>query len=251
MTSWALVTGASSGLGAEFARLLAARGYNLIIVARREDKLLELKKELTNVEVKIMVKNLADTEAPYEIVRELENTPIEILINNAGFGNFGKFIETDLERDVEMIDVNITTLTVLTKLFAQKMAAQKNGKILNVASTAAFLPGPLMAVYYASKAYVLSFSQAIANELNGTGVTVTALCPGPTATGFEKAANLGASNLFKGKLPTAKVVAEAGLTALFTGKTTIVQGAKNKVMVFLLRLVPRSTAAAIARKVQS
>ena len=176
----ALVTGASSGIGLEMSRQLASEGYELILVARSEEKLLAIARELGNA--KVIVADLAQPDAPRRVFDSAG--PVDVLINNAGYGVSGPFAETDLENELEMILVNVSALTALTKLFLRPMLARNGGHIVNVASTAAFLPGPLMAVYYATKAYVLSFSEAIADELRDTAVNVTALCPGPTATGF-------------------------------------------------------------------
>src|SRR5207253_1790491 len=188
--------GASSAIGMDFARLLSRDGYDLFLVARSEAKLRELASELGNA--KVIVADLVSPDAPQRIFDA--SGGVDVLINNAGFGLSGPFIETDLRKELEMIQVNIAALTQLTKLFLRPMVARKSGHILNLASTAAFQPGPLMAVYYATKAYVLSFSEAIADELNGSGVTVTALCPGPTESGFQKRANMEDSKLVRGKL---------------------------------------------------
>ena len=200
--NFALVTGASGGMGLEFARLLAKDNYNLLLIARSENKLKSIASELEiqyAIKVLIQAKDLSHPSAADEIFEftRQNNLIVDVLINNAGFGNFGFFTETAIQKEIEMIDLNIKALTMMTKLFVKEMVARGKGKILNIASTAAFQPGPLMAVYYASKAYVLSFSEALSNELQGTGVTVTTLCPGPTQTGFEKAASLQESGLFK------------------------------------------------------
>src|SRR5581483_11195724 len=188
----ALVTGASSGIGMEFARLLARDGYHVFLVARSEEPLKVMAREIGSATV--LVADLASPDAPRHVFDSAG--PVDILINNAGFGLSGAFAETDLGRELEMIQVNIAALTALTKLFLKPMIERRSGRIVNVASTAAFQPGPLMAVYYATKAYVLSFSEAVADELRGSGVTVTALCPGPTATGFAERAGMTRSRLF-------------------------------------------------------
>ena len=185
-----LITGASSGIGYELTKLFARDRYNLVLVARSESKLQQIASELTQqfgVTVKFITKDLALSTSPIEIWQELqtEGIAIDILVNNAGFATYGLFTETELQAELNMMQLNMATLTHLTKLFLQEMFPRKTGKILNIASTAAFQPGPLMAVYYATKAYVLSFSEALANELQGTGITVTVLCPGPTASGFQ------------------------------------------------------------------
>ena len=169
-----------------------------------------------------------------------ENIDVDVLINNAGFGNLGKFSESDLKKELEMINVNISALTALTRLFLPEMIAKNHGKILNVASTAAFQPGPMMSVYYATKAYVLSFSEALSEELKGTGVTVTALCPGPTASNFQKTAGIQETKLIKGKrIATSKEVAEFGYDAMMKGKRIAVQGTMNKLMAYGVKFLHR------------
>ncbi|MCA9929933.1 MAG: SDR family oxidoreductase, partial [Anaerolineales bacterium] len=186
----ALITGASGGIGYELARKIAQQGHNLVVVARSESKLMKLAQDFNKqfgVNVTVMVKDLAQSAAPDEIYNELQANEIDvdILVNNAGFASYGLFHELDRQKELNMMQVNMVALTHLTHLFLPGMVERGYGRILNIASTAAFQPGPLMAVYYATKAYVLSFSEAIANELDGTGVTVTALCPGPTESGFQ------------------------------------------------------------------
>jgi len=250
----ALITGASSGIGYELAKILAKNCDVLVLVSRRQERLLEVKKELENssrVFVKIIVKDLSQPGAVDDIYRELESEKIsvDILINNAGVGHLGSFTETDWRHDTDMIATNIMALTHMTKLFVKDMIVRKNGKIINVASTAAFQPGPFMAVYYASKAYVLSFSEAIANELQGTGVTVTALCPGPTATDFAKVAEMERSRLFSIKPPaSAAAVARYGYDAMMKGKTVAVHGVVNKIIAFSVRLSPRKLVPLISRR---
>jgi short-subunit dehydrogenase len=250
----ALITGASGGIGYEFAKLLAKDCSMLVLVARSSDRLLDVKKELESiarVSVKIIARDLSKPGVTEEIYRELksENISVDILINNAGIGSLGNFAESDWQKEAEMISLNIVALTHLTKLFVKGMAARQSGKIVNVASTAAFQPGPLMAVYYASKAYVLSFSEAIANELKGTGVDVTILCPGPTATGFVKAAAMGQSRLFRSRQPAvAADVARYGYEAMTKGKTVAIHGTINKIMAFSVRLTPRNILLSIVRR---
>ena len=194
MKQTALITGASSGIGADLARLFARDGYDVVLVARSEEKLREVAegigKEHAGVTARVIVADLARPDAARDVVDALGGLPIDALVNNAGYGVAGPFVETDVRSELEMIQVNVVALTHLTKLLAPGMVARKRGRILNVSSTAAFQPGPLMAVYYATKAYVLSVSEALAEELRGSGVTVTALCPGPTATGFAAASNM-------------------------------------------------------------
>ncbi|MEI6221585.1 MAG: SDR family oxidoreductase [bacterium] len=251
----ALITGASGGIGLEFAKLFAADGYNLILIARSKEKLEAIATELYKkhkTATTIIAKDLSNPLAPREVFKELQekNCKVSVLINNAGFGDQTFFAEADLKKTLRMIQLNITTLTHLTRLFLPEMIKRKSGKILNVASTAAYLPGPYMAVYYASKAYVLSFSQALSSELASTGVTATVLCPGPTETGFKDTANLGNSNLFKRNLMNAETVAKLGYNALIKEKPTIVTGFSNTLMTFITRFLPRQITAETAKKLQ-
>jgi len=202
MKNVALITGASSGIGKELARIHASEGGDLVLVARRANELLALKTELEakyGVKIEIIVKDLSDTNSASEIFVETEKLGIQIeyLINNAGFGGHGIFHEREMEKDLAMVNVNITSLMLLTHLYLPGMVKQGKGKILNVSSTASFLPGPLQAVYYASKAFVTSLSQALSEELRGSGVTVTALCPGPVATEFFDTANMEGVKMLK------------------------------------------------------
>jgi len=241
----ALITGASGGIGLELARLAAKDGHDVILVARSRDKLDELAKYLGGmyqVRTEVIVADLTDPETPAAIMGEVERRGlgVDLLINNAGFGDWGLFGRADLARQLAMIQVNITALTELTRLCLPRMVSQHRGRILNVASTAGFAPGPLMAVYYATKAYVISFSEAIGNELQGTGISVTALCPGPTRTGFAQVAGMGHSNLFKS--PTvmeAAPVAAAGYRGMLRGKAIVVPGLANKALIQSIRISPR------------
>jgi short-subunit dehydrogenase len=224
MRKVALITGASSGIGKELARIHAENGGVLILVARREKELLALKSELEtklSVKVEILVKDLSNTKAPAEIFSATEKMGIQIefLINNAGFGGHGLFYERDMEKDLAMVNVNIASLMLLTRLYLPGMVKQGKGKILNVSSTASFLPGPLQSVYYASKAFVTSFSQALAEELRDTGVTVTALCPGPVATEFFEIAEMqGVKMLKTQKATTPFKTAKIGYRDMVKGK---------------------------------
>lgn len=253
MKKTALITGASSGLGAEFARIHASKGDNLVLIARGKDKMTALKVELENqydISVCVISKDLSDQAAPKAVYDELKAQKIHVdyLINNAGFGDFGLFAQCDWEKQIQMINLNIAALTYMTRLFLPDMIKNKFGKILNVASTSAFQPGPTMSVYFATKAYVLSFSEAIANEAKGTGVTVTALCPGPTDTGFKAASALDRSSLFKGsQIAPSKEVAEFGYKSMMKGKTVAVHGFVNLLMSQSVRFAPRNIATAIAR----
>lgn len=252
----ALITGASNGIGLELAREHAAKGGNLVLVARNKSRLDELKIELEtkyNVQVYNIGKDLSLPNAALEVYEEThqKNIQIDYLINNAGFGDFGMFVETDWNKELQMINLNISTLTHFTKLYLQDMVKRGNGKIMNVASTAAFQSGPTMAVYYATKAYVLSFSEAVNNEVNNTGVTITTLCPGATESGFQAAAAMEESNLVKGrKLPTSKEVAIYGYAAMLKGKTVAIHGMLNYLMANSVRFAPRALVVKLTRKIQ-
>ncbi|MCX7569619.1 SDR family oxidoreductase [Tumebacillus sp. DT12] len=252
----ALITGASNGIGLELAKLFARDGHDLVLVARSEDKLRELAADMERthgISVLVIAKDLSDPAAPAEVYEQVQAAGIrvDVLVNNAGYGSFGLFAETDLDFELNMIRLNIESLTHLSKRYVRDMIAQKSGRILNVASTASFQPGPLMAVYYASKAYVLSFSEALANELTGTGVTVTALCPGATASGFQEMANMQNSKLVQGAIMDAKTVAEIGYRGLLEGRTVVIPGLTNKVMATSTRFMPRKLVTKIVRTIQS
>jgi short-subunit dehydrogenase len=256
MNQTALITGASGGIGLDLAKLFAADGYNVILVARSADKLGLLASALKgqyNIDAVAVPIDLADPAAPEELFRLLEEQGIgvDVLVNNAGFGTHGPFAESDLMAEMQMLQVNIAALVHLTRLFLPNMLANKRGRILNVASTAAFQPGPYMAGYYASKAFVLSFSEAIAAELSGTGVTVTALCPGPTDTGFQKRAGMEETLLFKANTMTSVEVARIGYRGMLKGKRVVITGWKNKLLAFSTRLAPRNVVTAITKKLNS
>jgi uncharacterized protein len=251
----ALITGASGGIGLEFAKIFAREGYNLVLVARSEKTLQEIAEDLRkkhSVQVTVVAKDLALPSAPDELYAEMkrQNIHIDVLVNNAGFATYGNFIELDTKKDLEMIQVNVVTLTHLAKLFIPAMKARGWGKVMNVSSTAAFQPGPLMAVYYATKAYVLSLSEALAGELRGTGVTVTALCPGPTVSGFQQRAAMEDSKLVQSGLQDATTVAEEGYQALMRGTTVKVTGLRNQIFAFSTRFIPRDMATSIILNVQ-
>ncbi len=251
----ALVTGASSGIGLELAKLLAGDGHDLVLVARRGGRLAGLADELKakhGIAAKVVPKDLADPAAPAGLAAKLEADRIEVdvLVSSAGFADYGPFAAADLQKQLDMIQVNVTALTQLTGLLLPGMIERRRGRILNVASTAAFQPGPLMSVYYATKAYVLSFSEALAIELEGTGVTVTALCPGPTRSGFQDRAELQDSKLGQDGLMTAEEVAAAGYRALMQGETIEIPGLRNKLGAQVPRLLPRKATARIVRRVQ-
>jgi uncharacterized protein len=252
----ALITGASSGIGLEFAKTMAADNNNLVLVARNEAKLNELAIELKTkygISVKVIAADLSkmdEVQKVYDTCKS-ENIQIDYLVNNAGMGDFGFFVERNWDMQEQMIDVNIKSLTKMCRLFIPDMVNRKSGKVLNVASTASFQPGPTMAVYYATKSYVLFFSEAIYNELQGTGVSVTCLCPGPTESGFKEVASLEESNLFKGKkLPTSKKVAEFGYKAMMKNKMTVIHGFMNTLMATSIRFTPRKIALWVVRKIQ-
>src|SRR3954462_5091425 len=252
----ALVTGGSSGIGVELAKVLARHGYDLVLVARKRDSLEAVAGQIEgkyDVRAHVFAADLRRREAPETICDFVRNEgiPITVLINNAGFGLGGEFAETELTRELEMIQVNIAALTHLTKLFLPAMIKRRSGRILNVASTAAFQPGPLMAVYYATKAYVLSFSQALAEELRNAGVTVTALCPGPTRTGFAEVAEVTNAGVFaKVGLADATDVAEYGVSAMLRGKRVAIPGLRNKLVAQSSRIAPRALVARVVRMAQ-
>ena len=241
----ALVTGASFGIGYELAKILAQKGWALVLTARNGEKLLAMKRDFQKehkVPVHIIAKDLALPGACREIFDETARLGLypEILINNAGFGGSGLFTETSFENETDMIAVNIRSLTQLAKLFLPVMLKSRKGKIMNVASTAAFQPGPRMAVYYATKAYVLSFSEALAEELRGTGVTVTTLCPGPTRSEFQKRAGIENINMLRWNvMMSSEEVARYGYEALMRGRRIAVPGLLNKFGTWGSRFVPR------------
>jgi uncharacterized protein len=248
----ALITGASSGIGLELAKLFARDKNNLVLVARRGDKLsqiaIELNKEF-GTSVKTIAADLTRPEAPGAIFEELKEAGIvvEILVNNAGFGQYGTFADVGWEESLGQIQLNITALTHLTKLFLPAMVQRRTGRIMNVASTAGFQAGPGMAVYYATKAFVISFSEALAYELQDTGIKVTCFCPGPTDTGFQSRAQIEESRLFKQVGPMdAKAVARDGYIALTQGKTLAISGFRNWLVAESVRFAPRRMVTAIS-----
>jgi short-subunit dehydrogenase len=249
----ALITGASGGIGLELARILAREKYDVVLVARNQTRLKEIATELRSshgVQADVIAMDLASPEAPAEIQRQVG--PIDVLVNNAGYGLYGPFADSPLEDELNMMHLNMDALVALTRLFLPDMIASRRGRILNVASTAAFQPGPLMALYYASKAFVLHFSEAIANELEGSGVTVTILCPGPTETGFQARAAMEDSRLARmGMTMSAKAVAEKGYRGLMRGKTIVMPGVRNKILAQSVRFSPRKLVIRIARMIQN
>ena len=253
MGNTALITGASSGIGTELARYHAAKGGDVVLVARSEDKLKTLKQELESahgIKAMVIAADLAQADAAENIfaATEAAGLQIDVLINNAGFGGHGKFHERDLSKDQAMMQVNMVTLVNLTHMYLQSMVSRNSGKILHVASTAAFMPGPLQAVYYATKSFVVSFSQAIAQELEGSGVTSTALCPGAVATGFVKAGDLDGIDLWD-KAATPESVAKCGYDAMMEGKLIkINEMGLNFMLNWVVPFMPRKTVLKISQK---
>lgn len=256
MADTALVTGASGGIGEELARLLAAAGTDVVLVARSADKLRALADELARahrIQATVLVEDLAAPDAADRIHDNLtaRGIAIDILVNNAGFGTYGPFVETPAAEEARLLQVNVVALTMLTKRLLPRMVERRRGRVLNVASTAAFQPGPLMAVYYASKAYVLSFSEALTEETRGTGVTVTCLCPGPTRTGFQDRARMHESKLFSLlSVMSAREVAQAGHDAMMAGRAIVTPGLSNWLVAQSVRVAPRAVARRIVRKLQ-
>ncbi len=250
----ALVTGAASGLGYELALLLAKDRYDLVLVDIDSSKLDQAKEGIQrkfNSNITLLIKDLSTSNVAEEIFEEIKDTPIHVLINNAGFGIFGTFSNTDWKRESDMLHLHIMTTTHLTKLVLKEMVERGSGRILNMSSLAAFQPGPLMSLYYASKAYILSFSEAIANELKNTGVTVTALCPGQTKTCFQEVVSEGSvDNKIGFNVGCPQEVAEYGYKAMLKGKTVAIPGTFNKFLSKLPRFMSRNAATAIVRKIQ-
>lgn len=250
MRQTALVTGASAGIGRELARVLAPR-YDLVLTARREELLQQLADELqAKTRVRIVSLDLAARDAPQQLFDAVQNETIDVLVNNAGFATYGPFWETPLEDELQLLQLNIVALTHLTKLFLVPMRARNRGKILNVASTAAFQPGPLMAVYYASKAYVLHFSEALATELEGTEISVTALCPGPTESEFQQRAHMSSSRLVQGHMMSARTVALSGVRGMERRQRIVIPARPARAFVQLVRVLPRRVTATLAKRAQ-
>jgi short-subunit dehydrogenase len=251
----ALVTGASAGIGTELARILAA-DHDLVLAARRGEQLHALADELKRLHgttCRVIPTDFADPAAPRKLFDAVAaaNLTVDVLVNNAGFGDLGPFARADLANALRMIQVNVTALVELTGLFLPGMAARNRGRILNVGSVAGFQPGPLMATYYATKAFVNSFSEALHSELRGTGVSVTVLCPGPVATEFASVAGFGAGSMFSpGRALTARAVAAAGVRGLMAGRRMVVPGLRNRLMLFAERFVPRGAVIRAVKWVQ-
>lgn len=251
MAMTALVTGASAGLGAAFARLFAADKHDLLLVARRRDRLLALSQQLSSnhgITAHVFAADLGTPHGPSEVVAEVQRLGLQIdfLVNNAGFGTSGPFIKADPGRELEMVDVNVRAVVELTRAFAPAMVERGRGRILNLGSTAGFQAGPFMATYYASKAFVNLFTEALSYELRGTGVTATVSCPGATATEFAAVAGNEKSRLFRMGAASPEEVAKEAYRAMMAGKPMIIHGVKNKLAVQMLRVSPRSTVRAIA-----
>jgi short-subunit dehydrogenase len=250
----ALITGASSGIGAELAKICAADGYNVVLVARSVDKLSELAFRLTQqykISARAVAADLAQAAAPQSIFEQTRGEIVEILINNAGFGIRGEYASSDWDVQRDMIQVNLVALAHLTSLYLPLMVQRRSGRILNVSSIAGFVPGPLMSMYYATKAFVTSFSLAIANEVAGSGVSVTVLCPGPTATKFVEKAGIQESKLFEKSAMSAEEVARGGYDAMMKGRPEVITGAKNRLMMLGARIAPRAMLASISRGLNS
>lgn len=251
----ALVTGASGGIGEAIARELAVAGTHLVLVARGADKLRALADELTaahSVTVDVVAADLAAAGAGAALAAQLGDRQIDILVNNAGFGDFGPFAEADPAKISQMMALNMVTLTDLTRALLPGMIQRRKGMVMNVASTAAFMPGPLMAVYYATKAYVLSLSEALADELRDTGVSVTAVCPGPVASGFQAGADMQHSKLVRGKtIMSAQTCARLAVRGMYKHRAVVVVGAKNKLLVLSPRFLPRSVVPGMVRRAQA
>jgi len=256
MNKTALITGASSGIGKEFARIHASKGDDLVLIARRKNKLEQLKQELESIygiKVEIIIKDLSYINAAQEIYDEViqKGIQIEYLINNAGYGALGKFHELDLNRQVSMINLNITVLTVLTRLFLPDFVKRNSGKILNTSSTASFMPGPLQAVYFATKAYVTFFSNALSEELHDTNITVTNLMPGATESEFGATSGMDKTEMFQ-KTVSSQSVAQDGYDGMMNGKIDVISGLKpmQKVMMTMIPFTPKKMILKQVRKMQ-
>jgi uncharacterized protein len=251
--STALITGASTGIGRSLARVFARQGHDLTITARHEEPLQTLKRELAEafaVNVHTATADLSAPDGAAHLRDDLDRAgvSVDVLVNNAGVGVFGDFATTDLGEELRLIQLNVSSLVALTKYYLPGMIARRSGRILHVASTAAFLPGPHMSVYYASKAFVLSFSDATADEVRDTGVTISVLCPGPTTSNFQATARMERSRLVQGTMMDADTVAEAGYRGLMRGTRVIIPGLMNRMVPVVARLLPRSFVTAVSRR---
>ncbi|HAR38577.1 MAG: short-chain dehydrogenase [Bacteroidetes bacterium GWD2_45_23] len=255
MSKTALITGASKGIGKELAFLFAEKGHNLVLVARSAETLKKIKMELEetcSVSVHTLVVDLCDAVAAQAVFDEVKKKGVDIdyLVNNAGFGDYGAFADTGWECYERMIALNVTTLTHLTHLFVSDWRGRKAGRILNISSTAAFQPGPMMAVYFATKSFVLHLSEGLGEELKKEHITVTTLCPGPTSTNFGEVSKMKASQLVKNvQIADAKEVAELGYRAMMRGKAVVIHGAMNKLAPFGIRFLPRKWVTRLSAKI--
>lgn len=252
---YALVTGATSGIGKEIAKLLANDQYNLIIVGRKQNELNDVANELklgNNIEIKTLEKDLFNRTAVFEVYDEINAQGIQpdILVNDAAQGQYGLFVDNDINRELDIIQLNISAVVILTKLFLKDMVARGAGKILNVASIAGKVPGPYQAVYHGTKAFVHSFSQSIRSELQDTGVTITSLLPGPTDTDFFNKADMQDSKIVQQDMSDPADVAKDGYDALMAGDDMVISGFKNKVQVAMSNITPDSMVAEMMKKQQ-
>jgi short-subunit dehydrogenase len=251
-----LITGASSGIGRALAHLFAADGFGLVLAARRESTLEALAIELGTayrVPIRFFAVDLSTHDGPDLLHADLlhAGVRIDVLVNNAGFGLQGSFVELSLERQLQMMTLNMTSLTVLTRLLVPQMVHRRRGGVLNVGSTAGFQPGPFMAVYYATKAYVVSFSEALGDELKDSGVIVSCLAPGPTETGFAEHAGVTNARLFRGDTMTAEQVARIGYEGWKRGESLVIAGRRNRISQMLVRVLPRSYVRGIVRRLNT
>jgi short-subunit dehydrogenase len=252
----ALITGASAGIGLELAKRFAAAGHALVLTARRADELNRIAEQLKTahkVDVYVFPLDLGAPDGPAKLHERVTaaGLTVDVLVNNAGFGTLGPFLDTELEKELAMIRLNVSALVDLCGRFVPAMKARGSGRVLNVASVAAFQPGPYMAIYYATKAFVLSFSEALWDELNGSGVTVTCLCPGPTRTEFADRAGMNETNLFSGgNVMEVGPVCDAAFRATMKGKRLVVPGFWNRVLIFAVRFAPRRMVLRIVRRYQ-
>lgn len=250
-----LITGATSGIGYELTHAFATEKYNLVLVARSKEKLETIKKELEKqyqISVEVIPKDLSVKDAPEEIYETLfaNNKRIDILVNSAGFGDFGDFVDSNWNKQYSMIQLNIVAVIHMTRLFLKPMVERGNGKILNLASTAAFQPVPFQSIYAASKAFILSYSEALSKELKDSGVTVTALCPGATQTAFYDVASLQNSKAFKTlKVAQARDVASYGYRELMKGRPVVIHGFINRLLTFIIRFIPRNLTREISYRI--
>lgn len=255
MRQTALITGASRGIGMELARIFAENGHDLILIARNEEDLQQLKNEITSkyaIDIQLIIKDLSLKDAPREVYNEVKSQgkEVDFLVNNAGFGDYGKFSTTDWETHRKMIDLNAMALTEFCHLYLRDWEKRGSGKILNVSSTSAFQPGPMMAVYFATKVFVLYLSEAIGQEMKDKGITVTTLCPGPTDTNFGQVSGMRAKDLVKNvKIADAKEVAQLGYDAMMKGKPVVIHGLQNKLVAFGVRFLPRKWVTDLSYKV--